>query len=245
LFYICSLFRRPDPPLSTPPATPDDDDWSRPLAEGQLALLGRLAEAGLEVALAVERTAKRAGVDDEAEPVDLAALSLAYARASRAVRLTVMLQSKVIADLKARDAARHIAMTAAADEQARREPLYARKVRIERVVERLAEAEHGDDEDKVDRLVIEAGERLDDEDFCGDILERPIGEIVALICRDLGLEPDWPRLAEQAWAREEAAKGDPRSPFVGLSSVASSPVSGSERGRWPGGPEGAFLSDTG
>jgi hypothetical protein len=36
------------------------------------------------------------------------------------------------------------------------------------------------------------------------ILKRPTAEIIALICRELGLPDDWPRLAEEAWAREEA-----------------------------------------
>jgi len=37
-----------------------------------------------------------------------------------------------------------------------------------------------------------------------EILKRPTAEIIALICRELGLPEDWPRLAEEAWAREEA-----------------------------------------
>jgi len=37
-----------------------------------------------------------------------------------------------------------------------------------------------------------------------EILKRPTAEIIALICRELGLSDDWPRLAEEAWAREQA-----------------------------------------
>jgi len=36
------------------------------------------------------------------------------------------------------------------------------------------------------------------------ILKRPTEEIIALICRELGLPADWPRLAEEAWARDQA-----------------------------------------
>lgn len=58
----------------------------------------------------------------------------------------------------------------AADKAARLDPAYHHKVRVERIVDRVAKAACGDDEDRIDRLVIKAGERLDDEDLYGDIL---------------------------------------------------------------------------
>jgi hypothetical protein len=72
----------------------------------------------------------------------------------------------------------------------------------------------------------EVCERLDDDDIYGDVIARPVGELVALICRDLGLEPDWARLAEEAWAREEIERGDARSPFANLhrEAVANPPA---------------------
>ena len=84
-----------------------------------------------------------------------------------------------------------------------------------------------DDEDRLDDLVHETAERLDDDDIFGDVLTRPVGELVSLICRDLGLEPDWARLGEEAWAKEEF--DDPRSPFF-----ATSPIYG--RGGPPADP---------
>jgi hypothetical protein len=152
--------------------------------------LGELAEIGLEVAREIGRQAK-------AEP-DAAALqhiAMTYNRVSRAVRLTLMLQTQVLKE-------RGEAAEAEAEQAEVREPLYRRKFRVERIVERLIKAEH-DDEDDIDRLAVEAGERLDDEDLYGDILDKPIGELVALICKDLGLNPDWTKLAEQAWAKAE------------------------------------------
>jgi hypothetical protein len=184
-------------------------------------MLDRLAEAGLEIVIALETRAKGAASAPADDPVDLDAVALGYSRAARAVRLSILLHAKLIADRDdaARAAARQRgteerAAQAEADDIARRlEPLYVHKFRIERVVERVAEAEHPDDEEEVDRLIAEAGDRLDDEDLYGDILQRPLGEMVALICRDLGLHPDWERLAGEAWAVEEAEEGDPRSPF--------------------------------
>jgi len=40
------------------------------------------------------------------------------------------------------------------------------------------------------------------------ILKRPAVEIIALICRELGLPEDWPRQVEEAWAREERSRDD-------------------------------------
>jgi len=41
----------------------------------------------------------------------------------------------------------------------------------------------------------------------------PVSEIIAHICRDLRLEPDWPQLAEEAWAQDEIASGAPERPW--------------------------------
>ena len=41
-----------------------------------------------------------------------------------------------------------------------------------------------------------------------------MGELVALICRDFGLEPNWDALAQEAWAQAEIASGAPGSPFL-------------------------------
>jgi len=216
------------------------DDWSRPLVERQLEMLGRLAEVGLEVAIEVERRLK---ADASMEPQVAA---MAYARAARAVRMTLMLQSRLIKELQAREAEAVVeappedAPRRTAEEQAQLDRREGHKARVERIVERVAKAACSNDEDgddEVERLVYEASERLDDEDVYGEVLERPVGELVALICRDLGLDPDWSRLAQEAWAKAEVADGDLRSPFAALAVGASSLVCG---GGGAGGVEGAF-----
>jgi hypothetical protein len=175
-------------------------------------MLGLLAEAGLEVALAIERRAKAADQDSD---IDLNGLSLAYSRVSRAARVTIVLQSRLIDDLKALEevAARKRTDAELAEDCEQYTRREGDKARVERIVERIVMAAH-DDEAEINRLVIEAGHRLDDEDLYDDILSRPMGEIVALICRDIGLSPDWTRLAEEAWAQAEIASGAPGSPFA-------------------------------
>lgn len=198
--------------MSTGTSTPSRKaaDLAAPLVERQLALLGRLAEIGLEVAGAVERRAKAATEKD-----DLAGLAMAYARVARAVRLTAMLQSRLVKDLQGleAEAASRAESEALAQEQSRRRLEHERKMRAGRIIERVIGAEVEDD-DAFERLAEETYERLDDEDLYGEIAGRPMGEVVALICRDLGLRPDWAGLAGEPWARAEIESGAAGSPFL-------------------------------
>jgi len=168
-------------------------------------VLGQLAEAALNIALAIERQATRACAEG-AGPAEEGDVALAHVRVGRAVRLTVLLQSKLIKGLQALDRGAQLRLEK------------ARKDRIERIVERVAKATH-EKQDIVERLIDEASERLDD-DIYGDVMTQPISEIVARICRDLGLEPDWARLAQEAWALEEIHSGAPGWPLA-----ASPPMS--------------------
>jgi hypothetical protein len=196
------------------------DGWSRPLIERQLQVLGRLAEVGLEIALAVEREAKAA---EPGQRADLQALAMTNARVGRAVRLTIMLQSRLIEALQAFDSGVEAETRAAAERQA--QALRAReddaKVRVSQIVRRVIEAEH-DDADRIERLDAEAMDRLDDEDLYGAVLMRPMSEMVADICKDLGLHPDWAKLAVECWAQEQ--RRGRRAPDGVCGSCASSPV---------------------
>ena len=168
--------------------------------ERQLQLLDRLAEAGLDIALAAERQSR--------EPeADLSVIAMAYARVSRAVRMTIAKQTRLIDDRR-----RGIeAEPAPVDPEALAEETH--KARAGRVILRVIEAEHPDDDEQIDRLILKAEALMDDEDIYDDILSRPIGQIVAQICQDLNLSPDWTRLAEEAWAKQEIASGAAGSPF--------------------------------
>lgn len=213
-------------------ATPGDeaapataDGALRAVLEGQLAVLGRLAEAGLNIALSVERRATAADAAEadapdagpEAAPVASGDVALAYARVSRAVRLTVALQGRVVKELQAldEDAARRRIRAEAGAGRERQQAEAARKARVERIVERLIRAEAAD-EAEGDRLADEAYERLEGDDIYGQLSARPVSEIIALVCQDLGLEPDWTRLAEEAWARDELAAGSAGAPLMAI-----------------------------
>lgn len=204
------------------PASAGGEDAVRGLIGRQLAVLGRLAEAGLNIALAVERQAMAAegaasGAPSGAAQAAPADVALAYGRVARAVRLTVALQARLVKDLQALDegAARRRIRDAAEAGRDRQTAEAARKARVERIVERLIRAE-ASDEAEGDRLADEAFERLEHDDIYGDLSARPVSEIIALVCRDLGLAPDWSRLAEEAWAQEELASGAAGPPLTAI-----------------------------
>ena len=208
----------PTPPQPAAPTGAAAADWARALLERQLWILGQLAEGGLEIARAIERQATGAGSDDAAPHTVDAHIPMAYARVARAVRMTILLQSRLIADLQALEARTAQAADAAlgakyqrALERPRLEN--AQKARLGRIVGRIAWAD-GQDDGKADRMEREAVERLEEDERYGDLLTRPFSEIIALLCQDMELEPDWPRLAGEAWARAEIESGAVGGPWA-------------------------------
>jgi hypothetical protein len=180
----------------------------RAVMDRQLAVLGRLAEAGLNLAIGIEQQATT--------PDTLPDIALAYARVSKAVRLTVALQSKVIQDIQAlNEVANRYRISD--DKKAARD----HKARVERLLDRVIEAE-ASDADEGDRLSGEASERLEHDDIYGDLQKYSTGEIIARVCRDLGLDPDWSQWAQEAWAQEEVRSGAAGSPFAALGWTAPS-----------------------
>jgi hypothetical protein len=183
------------------------------------------------------------------EPADADALAasaaaiadphLAFHRAARAVRTSVALWRQLEREKDADAAAAALAAAVA-----RRERAAARRLSAGRIVERVAHDHYeaalpGKDRDAeaiiaAQAATREARERLEDEDLFGDLADLPLSEIVARVCRDVGLSPDWPGLAGEDWARAEigggpqggpqggphgpAPVGEPLAPFVGASS---------------------------
>jgi hypothetical protein len=174
-------------PETRPAAGPTD--WARPLADRQLQMLGRLAEAGLEIAVALEAQAKGG------EAVVQGDVAMAYSRVARAVRQTIMLQSKLIEALQESETGRAGRKAAA-------------RASAARIVRGVIEDDRSNDVERAERLTTEAAERLREEDF-GDLLARPFAEAVAEICKDLGLSPDWLALAEDCAAAEAALASKP------------------------------------
>jgi hypothetical protein len=187
---------RPDP-IPTPDDPPADRRAAaRALIEGNIAMLTRLAEVGMGIAEDAGRRSHALAQGGEDAGADAPDPALSYARAARAVRMTIALQSRLSKDLLALDEA---------DDKARAARAGVRLRRVHRLVKRALEDGEGDeaDEDEVERLSTGAWERLRDLDEA-DLADRPLSEIVALICRDLGLSPQTSALALQAARDAEA-----------------------------------------
>ena len=148
-----------------------------------MAVLDRLVEIGVEIAEAAGRSAC-AGDDDgpQHDP------GLTYSRAARAVRLTIALQQRLAESL----------------EKQGRDEAAARRSRIGRLVDRVIEAECGEDY----KLTGRAWERLTEEEALDQLAGRPVGEVVALICQDLGLSPHACAEVMAAWTPEGPAPKD-------------------------------------
>ena len=171
-------------------------------AERRLQRLDRLAEAGMEVIEALTAQAKGAGpkvVDGD--------VALAFSRVSRAVRMAVLLQHEL-----AQDAVAPPMISPDAALEAERKTAHIG--RVGRIVARVAMDHCGKKPERAADYAYAARERLDDDDIYGLVATRPVGELVAMICRDFGLEPDWDALAQEAWARAEIDSGAAGSPFL-------------------------------
>ena len=196
----------PAPNPSSPDAADPADAWERALLDRQLASLDRLADMGLAIGAAIER---RATVEPAPEPdTELRHAVIDFARVSRAVRLTYALQSRLVAEFKGkpRSRAAEAATSSEDDEETHgiawdEPPGEQQRRRVRRIIRRVAEASALDRE-AAERLLREGAERLDDDELYGDIMIRPVAEIVARICKDLGLEAEWERLAGESWMQE-------------------------------------------
>jgi hypothetical protein len=175
--------------VTPPPASPDETpgaDFARPVLERQLAKLERLADIGMEIAESLREQVVEA-------PVDPVAVTLAFSRVSRAVRLTFAMQIEVVDKLRGvgriEDYEAGLAAPAA-PAVAKEDPrLRARKDDIAATLTGIIDEIHKDAEggEAHERCIREATERLKEAEDLGDILSRPFEEVVEQICRDLGL----------------------------------------------------------
>jgi hypothetical protein len=187
---------------ATQPQGLADDDPSVVRAEGRLRMLRRLAEIGMELAEWTLNT--EAAPSKGQDPAD------AFARLSRAIRLTLTLEAKTdeaLRDLKAgvvrkrkkerKRAARRHEAAAAKEAQERAE-------KVRELVAEAAEAEIPDAYEFAGRYFA-LRERLDEDTAYRDCGQRPLREIVERLCKDLMISPDWSRWDGEGWIKQEGA----------------------------------------
>jgi hypothetical protein len=180
----------------------------------QLARLEELAEIGMDLARQVRREALAEPREDGPPARPVADLALVFSRISRAVRQTLALEARLAADHQAELAAgRHILREAAHALQTRlvRDQKRA-QVRV--IAAEAIEAEIH--EDCRAQVLAEMDERLDAYDDLerDDLERRPVGALVAEICRALGVPVDWSLWEQEEWACQEGETRAPGSPYA-------------------------------
>ena len=188
----------------------------RELGEIGMTLARAVGQRALEEAKALDQAGAEASSAEPAARKSGPDLALVFTRLSRSVRQTLALEQR-IAEGKLTPVPRPIpagvlnrqAERAADAEEDRRE---RRKDQVERLVKEAIATEHAGA--AAVNLEYKMRDRLEDEDIDRDIGTQPIGALVARICWDLGLGPDWSQWSQDYWATEEIRTKAPGSPYA-------------------------------
>jgi hypothetical protein len=231
------VFNAPPPADSAPTQAPPDPaldqadarargagETAEARAERHLRTLKELAEIGMELARAVRRQAVEAPAGGDAPGGEPGAgdVGLVFSRIARAVRLTLALEARLEQDRQARDAQIEAALAPRRELQAtlKAGEFIHRSVRrsnVKKAVEQAIDAEAdraGAAERDVENWLADLDERLADAADDADFMGRPVGELIARICRDLGLTPDWSLWEDEDWAIAEARARPRGSPYA-------------------------------
>ena len=76
-------------------------------------------------------------------------------------------------------------------------------------------------EDQAERLGEALTERLEDPRDIEDFEDLPASALIARICADLGIEPDWSLWEDEDWAVQETQDRVRGSPFAAIRSAES------------------------
>jgi hypothetical protein len=158
-------------------------------------------------------------------------LARAFERIARGVRLSYMLEEKLIRDFAAhaKEAAKDAAEQAIEAERKRRS---ATKSTVNRVVKEAIQAEAGDQGER-EHLLGRLRLRLDQDDMYRDLATKPAEILIARLFRELELDPNWDRWQGEAWLNgaDYAPQGDASAaPVCPICRRAPTPVSAARTG---------------
>ena len=164
--------------------------------ERHLRMLQELGELGMRLARAVTEQAVETAAEPDRDP------GLVFSRIARAVRQTIALEAKLADD-------RRKAQAETAERRATeiRRRAVERKTKVRLLVERVLDAEA--DGSDAENLFYDLGERLETDYHDADFADLPIGELVARICRDLGVTANPSLWEDDGRAIEEANRLSP------------------------------------
>ena len=173
--------------------TLSDDDIDAERAEWRARTLRHLVAIGMDMARMLQDQARDLQGSDPG--VVGADLSLRFHRISRSIRMSLALDAKLASGFQAEMKERKAAQ------------LTERKALAKEAVSRQV------DRDTPDRdLHRERSDRIEREDL-EDFSDKPVSEIIAIICADLGITPDWQAWSLEPWAMEERRTNVPGSPY--------------------------------
>ncbi|HEX4742521.1 MAG TPA: hypothetical protein VH353_14440 [Caulobacteraceae bacterium] len=175
-------------------------------AEQRLSLLRELAEIGMDLARALHREALAA--EPAAPETPAADPAGAFARLSRAIRLTLALEARTdeaLRSLRSGLAAERETRRVEASRRAAAEDAARRRARGEKVQDLVLEAAEREieDEEALSDILAALEERLDADEAYLDLDALPLRQIVERLCADLQLTPDWSLWDGEAWAPNE------------------------------------------
>jgi RNA binding exosome subunit len=202
-------FHMPRLDATLQPASPDLPD--RQTNHGwRMRMLETAAERGLEL---LEEVGARAR-----ERADEGDLGLTYSRISKSIRQSVALHARLeeqagkTDEQKAAEAAARTAVEARRVASAEKLARGRKENAVRRAVTRAID-DHTDDEDDRDTLYDDMNERLDDADEL-ELDTKPVGQIVAGICRAMRLPYDPALWEDEPWAIAETRDRAEGSPFA-------------------------------
>ena len=174
-------------------AAPSDENIDAERAEWRARTLRQLVAIGMDMARMLQDQAREASACDPG--VIGPDLSLRFHRISRSIRMSLALDAKLVAGFQDRAKERKVA------------ELTERKALAKEAVSRQV------DRDTPDRdLHRERSDRIEREDL-EDFSDKPVSEIIAIICADLGITPDWQAWSLEPWAIDERRTHVPGSPY--------------------------------
>ena len=172
---------------------PSDENIDAERAEWRARTLRQLVAIGMDMARMLQDQAREASACDPG--VVGADLSLRFHRISRSIRMSLALDAKLASGFQAEMKERKATQ------------LTERKALAKEAVSRQV------DRDTPDRdLHRERSDRIEREDL-EDFSDKPVSEIIAIICADLGITPDWQAWSLEPWAIDERRTHVPGSPY--------------------------------
>jgi hypothetical protein len=210
-----------DPPDRGAESAVNGTDPEAIRAQEHLAMLRELARMGMDLARAIHEqgmatTAPAESAPQQETPAPSAAeAALPFTRIAKTVRQCLALEAKIAETLRRRELGEIDEVGALLKEGLEYRRADKRRQVKRAVVDAIeAEADAGGlYQSDAERLLDGLSERLDDE--ADDFDDRPVGECVALLCKKLGVAPDWVRWQDTAWAAQEIAEKPKGSPYAG------------------------------